>query len=178
MADPESVHNPFLPPLAFHLRKPLPGESILFLDFDGVVHPIRTEGVFANWNAMAPLVGKAIFLPDLVARVLRICESANARIVITSAWRTQGWGFEPFNGIFAGNVIGQIPELLRRAGTPGHRELEVNAYLAEISRPINYAILDDKKENFFPDNPRLFLTNPETGITEDLEQQLIDFFLI
>lgn len=122
---------------------------------------------------MQPFVGKTVFLPELVSRVLNLCDMLSAKIVLISAWRNQGWGFDPFNEIFAGNVIGQTPEILTQIGQTGVRENEIKDYLKEIDHPVDYIIIDDNEANFNVPNAHLYLTNSNVGITDNLVQMIL-----
>jgi len=71
------MNNPFLTEFKIHLRLPEPHEKVLFLDFDGVVHPIRTAGIHAHWKQVKDLVGLEIFLEGKVEIVKNICIQSN-----------------------------------------------------------------------------------------------------
>lgn len=148
---------------------------MLFLDFDGVVHPNGFGHIPTSWEQLKPRIGKDLFLAKLVARVNRICEQCNAPIVISSSWRDADFGYEHFNNIFTGHIIGRTPYIIRRAGEIGGRQKEIHAYLEAIRTTHHYAIIDDQADIFFQKNPRLFLTDPNQGLSEEMTHQIIVF---
>ena len=166
--------NPFIKKNQTHIRNPAPGECILFLDFDGVVHPTdHVINIMAHWDQMKPYIGKTLFLPEKVMLVKRLCHAINAKIVISSAWRNQDWGIDPFMEIFDQLVIGQTPELIEKLGSKGIRQREIGVYLSEMP-PIEYVIIDDNAKNFILPNEHLYLTHSNIGITSELVDKIVD----
>jgi hypothetical protein len=168
--------NPFMPDDELHIRLPEADERLLFLDFDGVMHPDKSGKISTKWLEMEPYIGHELFMKDKVALILKLCHELNARIVISSSWRIQGWGFKPFNKIFKNFVIGRTPELILKIGQQGNRQKEIETYLKENDLKNEYAIVDDKRINFLPDNEKVFFTDPESGITDSDARKIMAFF--
>lgn len=109
---------------------------IVFLDFDGVLNHV-------DWMRDHPHP-RPPFDPACVARVVRICKAAKARIVVSSSWRCMAIRAKlPFlRGVLRGlgsiPVFGITPDL---GGAP--RADEIRAYLKR--RPTDsFVILDDE----------------------------------
>lgn len=138
---------------------------ILFLDFDGVLHP-------------EPCYNEADYfccLPRL-ARVL--ADYPGVSIVISSTWRTRSleqlraffpeWlrpriiGSTPHHRDFANDVdIGRYP-----------REAECREWLRAKQPYSEWIALDDRAYWFSPFNKNLLLCDPEIGFDEDAERRL------
>ncbi len=137
--------------------------DVLFLDFDGVLHP-RTGGAsqFSRLPLLVPLFDAH---PDL-------------RIVVSSDWRL---AFPPedlfeFLDILRDRVIGVTPEILSRdvARFPGdplvpkYRQREILWFLYNHPEVRNWLVLDDIPD-LFEENFRessVLITDPYTGLTE------------
>ena len=168
-------NNPFIQNKE-QIRKPTPNEALIFLDFDGVVHPRPKEAIPRSWDMIELYKNKMFFLDDPVRQVLRICESAKAKIVLTTSWRRLEFPLEKYNDIFAGNIIGQTEEKVGNLTEGGLREVEVLDYIQEHCCAQNYAIIDDKTHNFSPNLPEeLFLTDPTVGVTSSQADTVISF---
>lgn len=112
---------------------PVPDPFVIFLDFDGVLHPY-TRGTFVHLDHFHRLLD----------------HYPSAKVVISSSWRTS-LSLPELRAIFDAEyqhrVIGVTPEL------PGQsRELEIKAYLAKYPAT-QYVALDDEPDRF-PSNPR------------------------
>lgn len=128
---------------------------ILFLDFDGVLHPInRHEGLF--------------FCMPLFESVMR--EHSCVEIVISSAWR--GYYELPKLGSFfstdiGDRIIGVTPNLYVPGWDVDHRglrETEINTWLKETGRTADpWLAIDDDVSCFSPECPRLVLVDEETS---------------
>lgn len=122
-----------------------------------------------------------LFDPEAVQNLERIIEATDAKIIITSTWRLDGdmqtlWR----NRNLAGEVIGVTPTLLREKTIEkikvyyGHRGMEVEAWLEDNAiAPYKYAILDDEDDYLPHQSEHLILTDPMTGITEDVAENVI-----
>lgn len=143
---------------------------ILFLDFDGVMHPFGCEcdRYFCHLDALEAWLRR------------RPCLD----IVISSSWR-EVHPFDEMRSYFSvdlrGRILGATPILKRDTweqygGEPQpprfERELEVSRWLAasgELRRP--WAALDDQAWLFKPSNPRVVLCDSRVGLTQrELDQ--------
>jgi hypothetical protein len=125
---------------------------VLFLDFDGVLHP-RTSGTMR--------------LAPLLEAFLRC--SPNVSVVISSSWRAL-YSLEELRTWFSDDVqhrfLSCTPRLPDGAGS---RQREIEKWLS--SNPAHrWAALDDEAGLFDKDCPWLVLTEAATGVTAaDLE---------
>lgn len=141
-----------------------PGELILFLDFDGVLH--------SDWDRPPTLFSQ---LP-LLEQVLR--EHLHVNVVLSTSWREtdpldalRG----PFSDDIRARVIGATPVLnpITRARYPhplskAERQSECEAWLVEHRTPAHpWIAIDDRHWWFEPDCPRLFITAQKTGLIEE-----------
>jgi hypothetical protein len=142
----------------------------VFLDFDGVLHP---EFSYAECFTKRDLVEETL-LPFL--------GEGKFKIVLSTAWRSS-FTFEDlkrnFSAEFACHMVGVTPEL-EGGFSKGGREEEINQWLeANASKDDVWIALDDRKELFTEDCPRLFWVDPEFGFVENdaerLAEQLRDF---
>lgn len=132
---------------------------LLFLDFDGVVHP-RAGNLFD----LACL--------SHIERALK--QFPIIEVVITSSWREQ-YTLEELKQLLgkdiAKRVIGQTP-LIRGSYEKHVRYNEVKQYLSDtnqLNRP--WVALDDAPELYPEDAPVVFV-NGKTGMTERESEQL------
>lgn len=130
---------------------------------------------------------EAIF-PELAAKISRICYETGADIVWTSTWRN-GYPYrriedarEMFTrrGLLGNRLVGYTPDL----GGDKYRcsrGAEIRSYLKsrEIAEDltIRCAIIDDRPDAGAgaPEYAELFLTNEQTGITDDIVEDVIAF---
>ena len=147
-------------------------EAVLFLDFDGTLHPF---GCWVDQHFCR--------LPVLEAWLRR---RADVAIVITSTWR-QDHTLEELRARFAADlqarVIGATPVLQRdswaqRGGEPQglqhERHTEVLRWLAQSGEPLRrWAALDDQVELYKPGCEQLVLCNSKVGLTQ-LELEELD----
>lgn len=144
---------------------------ILFLDFDGVLHPaINYDGAQLMCN-----------LP-LLETVLR--RAPWVEIVVSSTWR-QNRPLEELQALFSrdirSRIIGVTPQWRDVQGDASFgayvRQAEIEHYLRESGRPWGqWLAVDDQRHLFKPFCANLYATNPATGLTEAdceaLEQRL------
>ena len=138
---------------------------ILFLDFDGVLHPINKTG------------GAGFCRLPLLAAWLR--EWPGVDVVISSSWRTafrQIELVEVLGPVVGQRVVGRTPELPRsrlRGWIAAEREQEIGMWLQDSWQPQRpWAALDDMAELFFKESPGLVLCDPAVGITPEVLDQL------
>lgn len=127
----------------------------IYLDFDGVLHPIPTKA------------GPLEFI-HLFEGVLR--EFPHVEVVISSSWR-KDFDFETLQGFFAEDVsrqvIGITPDLgLRR------RVHEIKAHLKESGYHGPFIVLDDAAGEFPKNYPPLILCEASVGLTFELLDEL------
>lgn len=133
---------------------------ILFLDFDGVLHPLdREEGVLTH-------------LPRF-ERVMR--DHPDIDLVVSSAWREEH-SLEALRAFFTpdvgGRIIGSTPifEFLDHSYV---RQAEITAWLREHEREgTQWIALDDSDWLFAPNCPNLILVDAETGFDAKAEHAL------
>ncbi|MBC3862425.1 hypothetical protein H8K32_09975 [Undibacterium jejuense] len=140
---------------------------ILFLDFDGVLHP---EPCYEEAQLFS-------CLPRL-ENVLR--DFPEVQIVISSTWRDKRSLIELkafFSEDIADRIIGttpawrEIPEIMDTIGYQRHAEIE--GWLRKSCRPwINWLAIDDKPYLFKPFLKNLIKTNSPTGFDEQAEGRL------
>ncbi len=169
--------NPFIPPTP-QIRPPHHEEMLVFLDFDGVMHPTPNEAIPQSWEQVEYYIGQRYFLSEALESLQLLCSELNASIIVTSSWRNKGFDIHDFNKILGGLVIGQTPELIHQVDQRGSRGFEIKAYLEKHCQNPRFLILDDKEMNFEPGFPHLYLTDPAIGLTAKLTGHLIDQYTI
>lgn len=130
---------------------------ILFVDFDGVLHPENKGAVFTCTNVLW--------------KVLRL--HPKLRVVISSSWRwdrtlgnmkrlmTANGGED-----LADRIIGATPKL-RHTFYAKSRQMECEAWLqANGLKDMPWIALDDKPELFEPGSAHLYLVDPRLGLTD------------
>lgn len=145
---------------------------IVFLDFDGVLHP---EGCAERFHAMhAPLLAQVI-------------ERCNAKVVVSSTWRRTrnvsalrksvgdrlGNLIVGSTGDFFRMNVSELPEKLHAF----HRHTECVAWMRKYhASPETWVAMDDRPFLFYPFTPNIVACNPRTGLDQavliELEQKL------
>ena len=173
-----------------------PVRKFLFLDIDGVLN----AGVYSKYLEDHGLVEfdkhGALFDPQVIENLRHIIDSTQADIVIISTWRFDGlhkmrqlWKDRDLPD----DVIGVTPMITKIAikevyspddslakdikYTPcGRRGMEIDAWLNNTYplRPCTYAILDDVNDYLLHQADNVVLTNPMTGITEEIADKAIE----
>lgn len=140
---------------------------ILFLDFDGVLHPEDCHES-KHFSCLPVLEG-----------VLR--QAPEWQVVITSTWRLakpldQLRGF--FSPDIAARVVGETPRFSELTDVPSsllgyQREAECHAWLRDNDLSyLPWLGLDDRSWLYRPFCKTLFLVNGKTGLTWDVADQL------
>lgn len=140
---------------------------ILFLDFDGVLHP---EPCFDRTQFFS-------FLPKLE---MVLHDFPSVKIVISSTWR-ENRSLHELRGFFSETIrhriIGTTPhwrdctELLEIIGF--QRQTEIEAWLRNSPEPWeSWIVIDDKSYLFRPFLPNLIKTVSAIGFDEVAEMQL------
>jgi len=131
-------------------------ELILFLDFDGVLHPDPP-------NRTAPLFCRAPLLQEWLA------QKPQVYVVISSTWRlTRTLGeLKQFFPAWGDRIMGVTPDIPYEEF---QRQHECETWMRMHSKPwVPWLALDDRAWNFRPFERRLILTERKTGLTaEDL----------
>lgn len=131
---------------------------ILFLDFDGVLHPLMRRGLdFCR-------------LP-LLWEILRA--ALEVRVVFSTSWRevyrpdeivefvTYGGGED-----LAHRIIGQTPSL-ENEGRYWRRDLEIQSWLDANHHTGQWLALDDMPEIFSGGHPNLYVVDGTRGLTNE-----------
>lgn len=130
---------------------------ILFLDFDGVLHPhLRKEPDFCR-------------LP-LLLKLLRACPET--QVVFSTSWRTIYLPEEMVEFLTRGGgedlahrIIGSTPDL-EGAGRYGRRDLEIQSWLDTNNYSGQWLALDDVPALFGGGHPNLYLVDGDIGLTD------------
>lgn len=136
---------------------------ILFLDFDGVLHP-------AVCSSASDLLGRR----PLLESVLRECPDVD--IVVSSTWR-EGRTLSQLQELFSSDIGTRII-----GATPGWRDIqdesamgtytrqaEIEGWLRQVGRSWEaWVALDDQPWLFRPFLPNLVRCDPATGLTEQV----------
>lgn len=143
--------------------------KIIFLDCDGVLNSIQWDAVRKDMP-MESFIDEAID-PRCLKRIVSICETTGAKIVLSSDWRIN-WPFARTRleraGIHEGLIMDCTPVLNTVQGMHHHsRGDEIQAWLDAHDDVYDYVIIDDR-EDFLQDQVRLHLVhvNNWVGITE------------
>ena len=129
-----------------------PPKFILFLDFDGVLHPVRA-GEHEK------------FRPEAIHSVNRILDELEANIVLSTAWRMD-FGIEKFNAWFKDRIIDSTPihELNLQKKNPRFHEV-MDFLKSREWLNVPWIAIDDKRTHF-PTNSPAYITNAVIGITD------------
>jgi len=135
---------------------------LLFLDFDGVLHPRATRNLLVH-------------IP-IIERVLR--DFPHVQVVISSSWREETYPHEiqaMFSEDLRHRIIGTTPliDIEYPPGPAGSREEEIRIYMAQPEcAGKQWLALDDEAPLFSPGSPNLILCNSLTGLDDQVEHQL------
>ena len=125
---------------------------IVFLDFDGVLHPVRASD-------------HEKFKPEAIHSVNRILDELGADIVLSTAWRMD-FGIEKFNAWFKNRIIDSTPvhELNLQKKNPRFHEIMDFLRKSEWLN-VPWIAIDDKRTHFPFDSPA-YITDAKIGITD------------
>ncbi|RJG06433.1 hypothetical protein D3870_10790 [Noviherbaspirillum cavernae] len=133
---------------------------ILFLDFDGVLHPFN--------RATGPLV----LIPQF-EKFLR--DFPGTDIVISSAWR-EAYSLRGLRSFFSPDIARRIIDVTPQFDMFAEefvREAEIRAWLHAAGREEEpWLAMDDMPSLFSPDCCNLVLVDPDTGFDHVTEQEL------
>jgi len=140
------------------LHSKLEGKTLMliFLDFDGVTHPVGG--------------GNNYFFTESLNVLRYISEKYEPKFVISSPWKNAYTlkELKSFLPDISHRIIGKTPNY---TGAPRDyiRELECRYFVKKNNFSETLIAIDDQAENF--NKIPLFLTNPKTGLTvNDIEQ--------
>lgn len=136
---------------------------ILFVDFDGVLHPRAPgKGLFSNLARL-----------EAVLRDFKFVE-----VVITSTWR-EDMTFDQLQELFSPDIrtriIGTTPvvEIDFPAGPAGSRQEEILLFLEQGNyKDHSWLALDDEERLFQPDCPNLIKCHTQIGFDTATENEL------
>lgn len=129
---------------------------LIFLDFDGVLHP---SGLSARPFSQLPILETFFRQP----------EWAHCQFVISSTWR-KGRDLQqlraPFSSDFQLRIIGMTPELPYLGAFIGSREREILAWRRDFDREHQpWIALDDLRDYFHQHLAQVYLCDGATGLT-------------
>jgi len=135
------------------------GRTVLFLDFDGVLHPSGGEASGARFSRR-PLLEALLREPDL----------CHVEIVISSTWR-EAYPLKQLIAVFSEDIrpriIGVTPTLVDVA-LHHLRYREIKNWLAGHTEIVHWAALDDAIDDFPRDRrANVVFTNPAIGLEHD-----------
>ncbi len=132
---------------------------IVFLDFDGVLHPLRASE-------------HEKFKPEAIQSVNRILDELEANIVLSTAWRMD-FGIEKFNKWFKDRIIDSTPvhELNLQKQHPRFHEIMDFLKNREWLH-VPWVAIDDKRSHF-PCNSPAYITDANVGITDQDADNII-----
>lgn len=144
--------------------------DLLFLDIDGVLHPVGVDYSFSSRFFS--------HLPRLEA-LLRKFESVD--VIISSDWRLAE-SIEQLQRYFSADIrrriIGATPQIDPHIVVRHRRHLEIQAWLDGNGRSdAKWVALDDWPSNFEAGFTRLVLTDPKRAFDQDSFQELRSHFL-
>ena len=144
--------------------------DLLFLDIDGVLHPIGVDYSFSSRFFS--------HLPRL-EELLREFESVD--VVISSDWRLAE-SIEQLQRYFSADIrhriIGATPQIDPNAAVHHRRQLEIQAWLdGNGSSNAEWVALDDWPSSFEAGFARLVLTDSTRAFDQDSFQELRSHFL-
>lgn len=144
--------------------------DLLFLDIDGVLHPVGVDYSFSSRFFS--------HLPRLEA-LLREFESVD--VVISSDWRLAE-SIEQLQQYFSDDIrhriIGATPQIDPNLVVRYRRQLEIQTWLDGNGRSdAEWVALDDWPSNFEAGFTRLVLTDPKRAFDQDSFQELRSHFL-
>lgn len=130
---------------------------ILFLDFDGVLHPhLRHEPDFCR--------------NELLWQILHTCP--DTQVVFSTSWRDSYKFDEMIEFVTCGGgedlqhrIIGSIPNL-EKEGLYGRRDLEIQSWIDTNDYAEQWLAIDDVPDLFNGGHPNLYIVNGNRGLTD------------
>ena len=141
-------------------------KNIIYLDFDGVLHP-----------ACPTETNQFCALPYFESVIEPFVKEKNIKIIISSSWRMY-YGIENLidifkNDIIKKSIIGTTP-MIKHINNKYYRSEEIEASIEEI-RPDNYIIIDDAKDAIEKKYwNKCVITNAKKGFDYKAKQKFIE----
>lgn len=125
---------------------------LIFLDFDGVLHPTTSSE-------------HEKFRPDAIQSVNRILDELEASIVLSTAWRMD-YSIDKFNAWFKNRIIDSTPihDLDLKKENPRFHEV-MDFLKARGWLHIPWIALDDKRLHY-PEGSPAYITDHKIGLTQ------------
>ncbi len=122
---------------------------VLFLDFDGVLHP-RTSGTCRHLPALEQVLQR----------------HPHVQVVVSSTWKHQNT-LEDLRGWFSPHLQHRVVDVTPDVSPCAfQRQVEIQAWLDHHPAQ-HWLALDDEPALYRPNCPWLLLTDPTTGLTSD-----------
>lgn len=133
---------------------------ILFLDFDGVLHPVppTSLNLFCHVHRLDSLLQA---LPDV-------------RVVISSSWRhthAMDSVIDSFPETLRASIIGVTPKV-PHIFNPRLRYDEIRAWIKQNNYEGHWVALDDAQHEFPPALPQLVHCDPDVGLNDATAERL------
>lgn len=124
---------------------------LVFLDFDGVLHPTKSNK-------------HEKFKPDAIQSVNRILDELEANIVLSTAWRMD-FSIEKFNAWFKNRIIDTTPvhDLDLKKENPRFHEV-IDFLTVHDWLHVPWIAIDDKRLHY-PDSSPAYITDHKFGLT-------------
>ena len=136
--------------------------KIIFLDIDGVIASLDHIRIASLLEEGNPDKYGYAFDPRCVKNLQYIIKQTNAKLIISSSWKSMGkealltmWKMRELPG----EIIGTTPDLLR-----GSRGMEIQVWI-DINDVTKFVIIDDDIDMLDSQLPYFVKTNPIVGLT-------------
>lgn len=165
----------------------MPGDKIIFLDFDGVLNTEHYQNLLYYQDKAWRDRHGAFFDPEAVGQLRRIIDATGADIVIESSWKYLG--LKAMQEMWqARNMPGRVVDITPSSASEGwllsanleateavrRKGMEIASWLHDnASHGTRYVIIDDEYVILDSQQPHLILTNPHDGITEEMADRAI-----
>lgn len=136
---------------------------VLFIDFDGVMHPLNKGKTFTNTHLLWDILRR---IPDL-------------QIVISSSWR-EHYAFERMVGlltreggeVLSPRIVGVTPQTANTSRGQECVQWLINSNIQDSQ----WLAIDDDPNLFKGFEDRLICTNPRLGLTEQDVERVVGWF--
>jgi hypothetical protein len=136
--------------------------KIIFLDIDGVIASLDHIRITSLLEEDNPDKYGYAFDPRCVKNLQYIIKQTNAKLIISSSWKSMGkealltmWKMRELPG----EIIGTTPDLLR-----GSRGMEIQVWI-DTNDVTKFVIIDDDIDMLDSQSPYFVKTNPIVGLT-------------
>ncbi|MCQ2204375.1 MAG: HAD domain-containing protein [Bacteroidales bacterium] len=167
--------------------------KIIFLDFDGVLNTEDYQHELLEADKPREDNYGRLFSPVAMDNLYRIVRATGAKIVVISSWKgiygldglRQMWKERGYmgeindvtrNGVSDEWLLNADLSTLDNFNIPHPKSLEISDYL-KTHRISNYAIIDDEPIASDEQKSHLFLSNPQTGLTMAMADNVIAYLL-